>query len=558
MKKLFLPILFFFTILTSGQPLNAFFAPADQEINHNKHHVNSSEEHGGNTIYTSTYPGNAGPYKLIVKFSPDYVVDVEDGNLIFSPLKDLLPEELAILEKYRFKQLLEFSNEERQQMRSGQYPPPRGKSSFNVFKYRGMMYLIGAENMNYESLSGIADELETLRFVEYTSPEPVTPPPPPSLTPDFTHLQTYNQGDLGNNIIGMYIEYAWDLGIAGQGIKIADIEWGFDYDHEDLQRDTFIELRATTDHSYDDHGTAVAGIMYAIENTFGMTGMVHQADTFYGISEINGGRVSGIALGLEHLEEGDVFVYEMQTWGQNFQFVPADFDLPVWDITNAATEAGIIVVAAAGNGNQNLDDPFYNEYNARGDNGSIIVGAGTRAGRHRASFSTYGSRVNVQGWGDWTVAACGYGDLYNGGTHKTYTNSFAGTSSATALVGGAVVAVQSFAKNELGFVLTPHEMRELLIETGTAQGSGWGLGNLVPQPNVQAAIEYLLENYYEEVIPGDANCDGEVNSLDIITMVNFFLDLEPEPFCFDNADTDNNGVINILDIINTVDIFSQE
>lgn len=59
-----------------------------------------------------------------------------------------------------------------------------------------------------------------------------------------------------------------------------------------------------------------------------------------------------------------------------------------------------------------------------------------------------------------------------------------------------------------------------------------------------------------EFLPGDANCDGVVNVLDIIAIVNYFVGLEPDPFCFDNADVNGDGVINILDVIGTVGLFA--
>lgn len=58
----------------------------------------------------------------------------------------------------------------------------------------------------------------------------------------------------------------------------------------------------------------------------------------------------------------------------------------------------------------------------------------------------------------------------------------------------------------------------------------------------------------QELIPGDANDDGVVNVLDIITIVNYILGLNPVPFNFENADVNNDGVINVLDIIGTVNI----
>jgi subtilisin family serine protease len=55
-------------------------------------------------------------------------------------------------------------------------------------------------------------------------------------------------------------------------------------------------------------------------------------------------------------------------------------------------------------------------------------------------------------------------------------------------------------------------------------------------------------------LPGDANCDGQVNVLDAITAVNYIMGNNPEPFCWDNADVTQDGIINVLDIIGTVNI----
>ncbi len=70
----------------------------------------------------------------------------------------------------------------------------------------------------------------------------------------------------------------------------------------------------------------------------------------------------------------------------------------------------------------------------------------------------------------------------------------------------------------------------------------------------------MSEPYHYEmpadILPGDANCDGLVNVLDVISMVSYFVGLNPDPFCFDNADVNGDGVINILDVILTVAIFA--
>ncbi len=56
------------------------------------------------------------------------------------------------------------------------------------------------------------------------------------------------------------------------------------------------------------------------------------------------------------------------------------------------------------------------------------------------------------------------------------------------------------------------------------------------------------------IIPGDANCDGVVNVIDVITIANYIMGLNPEPFCFENADTNGDGEITVVDVINTVNI----
>ncbi|NLN96335.1 MAG: T9SS type A sorting domain-containing protein [Bacteroidales bacterium] len=73
--------------------------------------------------------------------------------------------------------------------------------------------------------------------------------------------------------------------------------------------------------------------------------------------------------------------------------------------------------------------------------------------------------------------------------------------------------------------------------------NGWGLDDI---------------NFHGEalpsVVPGDANCDGIVNILDAIAIVDFIAGNDPHPFCFENADVTEDGIINILDVIGTVNI----
>lgn len=69
--------------------------------------------------------------------------------------------------------------------------------------------------------------------------------------------------------------------------------------------------------------------------------------------------------------------------------------------------------------------------------------------------------------------------------------------------------------------------------------------------NVQASVPGLPE---DDILYGDANNDGIVNILDIITIINYIMGGNPDPFNFEAADVNNDGVINILDVIFDVNI----
>ena len=157
-----------------------------------------------------------------------------------------------------------------------------------------------------------------------------------------------------------------------------------------------------------------------------------------------------------------------------------------------------MVVAAAGNGGVDLADvtkvarrgrggrrvPWPNPFrrDAGGDSGSILVGAGAAPGsaqpaRSRLRFSNYGSCIDAQGWGEKVVTSGGkgngLGDLQGGRDEdRWYTASFSGTSSAAAMVAGAVVCLQGIVGAMGQSPLTPRDIRTLLRETGTAQTAG--------------------------------------------------------------------------------------
>lgn len=55
-------------------------------------------------------------------------------------------------------------------------------------------------------------------------------------------------------------------------------------------------------------------------------------------------------------------------------------------------------------------------------------------------------------------------------------------------------------------------------------------------------------------VPGDSNCDGMVNVLDVVATISYIMQQNPNPFCFDNADVVPDQMINVLDVVATVNI----
>lgn len=342
-----------------------------------------------------------------------------------------------------------------------------------------------------DELLELGNELETLNAVKYCSlinAQPVKSPSDiPPATPLYFDQQTYIT-DFGVNMT-----YAWDIGLTGQGIRLRDIEGAFNPDHEEFN-DKNVYYGLTLHPDIDDltHGTGVFGIMYADNGDYGVTGLCYGAEEVVMYPEISVEYgydvIAAITESINDSTEGDIIIYELQTYGALGDFGPAEYDSPIWDITKAATDAGIIVVAAAGNGSENMDDPAYAEYTARGDSGAIIVGAGSNDEFHnRLWFSTYGQRVDIQGWG-WGVLTAGNDSAFviNEDENQNY-GWFNGTSAATPIVASCAAVVQSYYHSVTGSYLNSIQMRELIKSTGTLQGTELE-GNIGPLPNMPEAI----------------------------------------------------------------------
>jgi len=275
-------------------------------------------------------------YRFYIKISAEQRVDVEDGELISYNRSRSSDGILQRLQEFSFDQLVNLDSEERTSVQTGR-AVRASSEDIDLSSLSGLVELEGAADMSPEELLALAEELEQFESVEYCELVPMTPIAPPSmrsratLTDNWVDEQFYLHGvdSTNSEVSGIYADYAWGRGIYGQGVTIADIEWGWDYEHEDFAGQNVVDALTTTQHTFDTHGTAVMGVMYAAENDFGVTGAVHGADAFMGFSEITNGRVPAILQAIDSLEAGDVLLYEMQEDGGDVNgndnyYVPAD------------------------------------------------------------------------------------------------------------------------------------------------------------------------------------------------------------------------------------------
>ena len=306
-------------------------------------------------------------------------------------------------------------------------------------------------------------------------------------TPDYTSLQGY----LDPAPTGVNAEGVWGIsGGRGQTVKVIDIEGAWLWTHEDLVSPFFTAGGEVAEASWRNHGTAVLGEIRGTSNSYGITGIAHQTQVG-GASIAELSVADAINTAAAALDAGDLFVIELHSPGPNatgsgqYGYVCMEYWLDNFEAIQIASANGRICCEAAGNGEQNLDDPVYAglfDRNVR-DSGAILCGASNGSSLEPAGFTNYGSRVDLHGWG-YNVVTCGYGNLQGGDETEWYTSSFSGTSSATPIVAGSVAALQGMVKAAFGIPLNAKLARDILVETGTPQS---GAAHIGPRPNLTAA-----------------------------------------------------------------------
>ncbi len=202
-------------------------------------------------------------------------------------------------------------------------------------------------------------------------------------------------------------EIAHNNGIGGTGVKVAVIDTGIDYTHEDLNDNykggyDFVFNDPNPFDNYNSHGTHVAGIIAAERNGIGVVGVAPNA-SLYAVRVLDSagfGNVGWVIAGIEWAVENDMDVVVMS-------FGTSEDSQSLRKACRNASDAGVLLVAAAGN----TDDGNVT-YPARYD--SVIAVTATYLNNSRASFSPIGPEVELAVPGVnimSTVRGDGYGNL---------------------------------------------------------------------------------------------------------------------------------------------------
>lgn len=291
----------------------------------------------------------------------------------------------------------------------------------------------------------------------------------PSVTPAAVSADPEYSAAWGVDRIGS--QAAHDAGFRGAGVKIAVLDTGVDYTHPELAAvvkggDNFISLdpdfHGYWDDSWNSHGTHVAGTIAAARNGSGVVGVAPDAE-IHAVKVLDGagfGSAESIVAGIEWAIANGMHVI-------NISAGHTDPSLALEQACRAAWEAGILVVAAAGNtpGGAVWYPAAYD---------TVLAVSGTEPQDKLMYWSSVGPQVELAAPGQEiysTVAGGGY-ELMTGTSqaapHVTGVAALVRSAGVTDQDGDGAVTVQDL---RLRLQKTARD----LAEPGRDAGTGFGL-----------------------------------------------------------------------------------
>jgi thermitase len=223
---------------------------------------------------------------------------------------------------------------------------------------------------------------------------------------------------------------AWDTYLGSSEVVIAIVDTGINYNHPDLAANYKSGGYDWVNYDFDpmddySHGSHCAGIAAAVlNNGLGVAGLAQCKLWAEKVLDSEGfGSWDDLASGIIHATDQGVNVISMSLGGYGYSSL----------LDSACTYAwnhGVVLVAAAGNDNVNIDtNPFY-----PASFSTVIAVSATTSSDLRWSSSNYGSKIEVSAPGASVYSTV----LSNGYDYKT------GTSMACPHVAGLVALIRSY------------------------------------------------------------------------------------------------------------------
>jgi proprotein convertase subtilisin/kexin type 2 len=295
-------------------------------------------------------------------------------------------------------------------------------------------------------------------------------------------------------------------GCQGQGVVVAVVDDALEIDHPDLVDNVATNIPhrnvlepgsapgqdPSPQQSDDAHGTAVAGLIAARDNSIGGLGVASRA-TLIGINLLQANSSANDAEAMIHA--GDVVAVSNNSWGapDGTGFLnPSD---QTWQqavelgISQGLGGRGIVYVWAGGNGHEPPENDYFSDYSAidgqANFHGVMAIGA-ANADDRRSSYSELGPNLLVSGYGgefcgeealtmattDLSTDGWGYNHAEADEADidfpdRRFTRCFNGTSSATPTVAGVVALMR-----EANPALSWRDIRWLLAFTARQNDPG--------------------------------------------------------------------------------------
>ncbi len=328
------------------------------------------------------------------------------------------------------------------------------------------------------------------------------------------------------------MQNAWKTTTGSEKTIVAILDTGFDLDHPDLEKNTWVNTREIPGNGMDDdangfvddvhgwdfvdedatpeptafqpyeegavsHGTVIAGIVgAATNNAEGIAGINWHVKLMNVriLDNMGVGSSESARKGIEYAVRNGADVI-------NLSFTGHDHDPLLESAIQAAVQSGALIVAAVGNtkdGGIDIDQkPIYPACDGHGSPNNGIIGvASTDQEDVKSVFSNFGSTcTDLAAPGEDILSTVYQNDLWGPFAQGAYQDAWSGTSMAAPMVSGAAALIFSVAPH-----LTPAQVKNVLrlsadpiTVTGAAQGN-MGAGKL----NIASALALVKQLYPAE------------------------------------------------------------